>query len=101
MPTNSDFRELLSAFNDCQAKYLIIGGYAVMLYTEPRFTKDLDLWVEATEENGNRVYAALARFGAPLADVTAADFSRPGLFYQMGRPPVRVDNLDLRNRHAV
>src|SRR5712692_6136897 len=64
-----------------------------MLYTEPRFTKDLDIWVEATQENGRRVYAALARFGAPLAGVTPADFSQPGLFYQMGRPPVRVDIL--------
>jgi len=93
VPTNSDFSELLSALNDSQVKYLVIGGYAVMVYTEPRFTKDLDLWVEASEENGNRVHAALARFGAPLAGVTAADFSQPGLFYQMGRPPVRVDIL--------
>ncbi len=93
MPTNSDFKELLNALNEYEVKYLVIGGYAVMLYTEPRFTKDLDIWVEATQENGRRVYAALARFGAPLAGVTAADFSQQGLFYQMGRPPVRVDIL--------
>ena len=93
MPTNSDFRELLSTWNDCEVRYLIIGGYAVMLYTEPRFTKDLDLWVEPTAENGRRVFRALALFGAPLAGVTADDFSQEGLFYQMGRPPVRVDVL--------
>jgi len=93
VPTNSDFKELLNALNEYEVKYLVIGGYAVMLYTEPRFTKDLDIWVEATQENGRRVYAALARFGAPLAGVTAADFSQQGLFYQMGRPPVRVDIL--------
>ncbi len=93
MPANSDFNELLKAFNDCEVKYLVIGGYAVMYYTEPRFTKDLDLWVEASQENGRRVFQALARFGAPLAGVTAADFSQEGLFYQMGRPPVRVDVL--------
>ena len=93
MPTNSDFRELLSALNDYDARYLVIGGYAVMLYTEPRFTKDLDLWVEPTRENGARVFQALAHFGAPLAGVTPDDFSSEGLFYQMGSPPVRVDIL--------
>jgi predicted nucleotidyltransferase len=93
VPTNSDFKELLKAFNDCQVKYLMIGGYAVMHYTEPRFTKDLDVWVEATEDNGRRVFRALGQFGAPLADVTPADFSQEGLFYQMGRPPARVDIL--------
>jgi len=93
VPTNSDFSELLSALHESQVKYLVIGGYAVMLYTEPRFTKDLDVWVEPTPENAHRVHAALARFGAPLAGVGPADFSRPGLFYQMGRPPVRVDIL--------
>ena len=93
MPTNSDFRELLSALNDYDARYLVIGGYAVMFYTEPRFTKDLDLWVEPTRENGVRVFQALAHFGAPLAGVTPDDFSSEGLFYQMGSPPVRVDIL--------
>lgn len=93
MPTNSDFKELLKAFNDCQVKYLMIGGYAVMHYTEPRFTKDLDVWVEATEDNARCVFQALTQFGAPLAGVTPADFSQEGLFYQMGRPPARVDIL--------
>jgi hypothetical protein len=83
----------LSTFNDYEVRYLVVGGYAVMLYTEPRFTKDLDLWVEPTIDNAKRVFQALARFGAPLAGVTPADFSQEGLFYQMGRPPVRVDVL--------
>jgi hypothetical protein len=48
---NSDFEELLSIFNRNEVKYLIVGGHAVMLYTEPRYTKDLDIWIEASEEN--------------------------------------------------
>jgi hypothetical protein len=48
---NSHFKELLSAFDRFGVKYLVVGGYAVMRYTEPRFTKDLDLWVEASEQN--------------------------------------------------
>ncbi|MBN2490296.1 MAG: hypothetical protein JXQ29_05555 [Planctomycetes bacterium] len=78
---------------DCRARYLIVGGYAVMRYTEPRFTKDLDLWVEATPDNAERVFHALAKFGAPLEGMAPADFAREGFFYQLGRPPIRVDIL--------
>jgi hypothetical protein len=64
---NSNFEDLLKLFNANRVEYLIVGGYAVMLYTEPRYTKDLDIWIAATSENAAKVYAALAAFGAPLA----------------------------------
>jgi tRNA nucleotidyltransferase/poly(A) polymerase len=57
---NSSFKDLLSALNRCEAKYMVVGGYAVRLYTEPRYTKDLDIWVESTPENAQRVFRALA-----------------------------------------
>jgi hypothetical protein len=88
---NSDFIELLKILESYQVKYLIIGGYAVMNYSEPRYTKDLDIWIEASSENANKIYAALIKFGAPLTGLAEKDFSEPGFFYQMGRPPVRVD----------
>lgn len=88
-----DFEDLLRLFNDSGARYLIVGGHAVMLYTEPRYTKDLDIWIDATEDNAVKVFGALARFGAPLAGLTAADFACEGFFYQLGVPPVRVDVL--------
>ena len=90
---NSDFEELLSLFNANEVRYLVVGGYAVMLYTEPRYTKDLDVWIEANEGNAARVFRALAEFGAPLAGLTPTDFAQEGCFYQLGRPPVRVDIL--------
>lgn len=90
---NSNFEELLSIFTENNVRYLIVGGHAVMLYTEPRYTKDLDIWVEADPENAQRVYLSLAAFGAPLAGLTPADFADLGSFYQMGIPPVRVDIL--------
>lgn len=90
---NSDFKELLSIFNENRVKYLIIGGYAVSEYSEPRYTKDLDVWVEASNENGDNIYKSLKEFKAPLFDLKASDFSLEGSFYQMGRPPVRVDIL--------
>ncbi len=64
-----------------------------MLYCEPRFTKDLDVWVEASEDSAARVYAALREFGAPLRGLSPADFVEAGTFYQIGVPPVRVDIL--------
>ena len=62
-----------------------------MKYSEPRFTKDIDLWVGTDPRNAQKVYDALRAFGAPLAGITPGDFTKPGYFYQMGRPPFRVD----------
>ena len=90
---NSDFKELLRIFNEKQVKYLVIGGYAVMKHSEPRFTKDLDIWVWTDSENAKLVFRALREFGAPLTGLTEADFTQPGTFYQMGRPPARIDIL--------
>ncbi len=93
MFVNSDFTELLKLFNDNNVKYLVIGGYALIQYAEPRFTKDLDLWISIDANNAAAVYRALKTFGAPLTDLSENDFSEDGYFYQMGVPPVRVDIL--------
>jgi hypothetical protein len=86
------FKEILSIFNDHEVKYLIVGAYAVMKSSEPRYTRDLDIWVEASEENSKQVYSSLRMFGAPVGDLSEADFAADG-FFQMGRPPVRIDIL--------
>lgn len=93
MFVNSDFSDLLRLFNANNVKYLIIGGYAVIQYAEPRYTKDLDIWISADKVNASAIYKALKEFGAPLAEMTEADFAEEGYFYQMGRPPMRVDIL--------
>lgn len=93
MLVNSDFKELLSILNNNGVKYLVIGGYAVIKYAEPRYTKDLDLWVRADPANAVAVFTALRAFGAPLSNLTPEDFAHEGYFYQMGVPPVRVDIL--------
>jgi len=90
---NFHFSELLRIFNANGVKYLVVGGYAVMLYSEPRFTKDLDLWVGDNRDNAAHVFRALAEFGAPLSGVEPADFARPDLIYQLGVPPSRIDVL--------
>lgn len=91
MLASPDFKELLSVFTSHNVRYLIIGGYAVMRYTQPRFTKDLDLLIAVDEENAASTYAALREFGAPLENLTPQDFAEEGYFYQMGVPPLRVD----------
>jgi hypothetical protein len=93
MLVNSDFKELLRIFNEHQVKYMVVGGYAVIRYAEPRYTKDIDLWVAANQGNAAVVYEAFRAFGAPLTDLTEDDFAREGYFYQMGIAPVRVDIL--------
>lgn len=91
MLTNSDFRDLLKLFEKYDIRYLVVGGYAVMKYSEPRFTKDLDLWIATDQDNASSVYTALKEFGAPLAGLSPDDFMEQGYFYQMGRPPLRID----------
>jgi hypothetical protein len=93
MFVNSDFTDLLKLFNDNNVRYLVIGGYAIIQYAEPRFTKDLDLWISTDTNNAAAVYKALKIFGAPLTGLKEGDFSEEGYFYQMGVPPVRVDIL--------
>ena len=67
MFANSDFNDLLRIFNANNVKYLVIGGYALIQYTEPRFTKDLDLLIGTDSRNASAVYKALREFGAPLS----------------------------------
>jgi predicted nucleotidyltransferase len=93
MFVNSDFSDLLRIFNANNVKYLVIGGYAVVQYAEPRYTKDLDVWISVDAENAVAVYQSLREFGAPLSGLTPKDFSEEGYFFQMGVPPVRVDVL--------
>lgn len=93
MKVNPDFSDLLKTFNANGVKYLVVGAYAVMVYAEPRFTKDLDIWVEPTQDNAERVWKALEEFGAPLQQVTLADFRNKELVYQIGIEPNRIDIL--------
>ena len=95
MAENPHYRELLQLLNEFQVEYLIVGGFAVMKYGEPRYTKDLDVWVHNSPENSVRVVAALTKFGAPLEHdgITAHTFTEAQVVYQIGIAPVRIDIL--------
>jgi uncharacterized nucleotidyltransferase DUF6036 len=91
MPASLHFKELLKKFNEHQVKYLVVGAYAVMKYTEPRYTKDFDIWVEPITINAQRVYEALAEFGAPMNEVAVEDFANPELVFQIEIEPLRIN----------
>lgn len=90
---NSDFRDLLRLFAKHKVRYLIVGGYAAMHYSQPRVTKDLDVWLDPSVENAARILHAFEEFGMPLIDVTREDFESEGLQYMIGRSPVLFDFL--------
>src|ERR1700724_4127640 len=97
MDINCDFRDLLCAFNADGVRYLIVGGLAPAFHDRPRFTKDLDVWVEPTTENALRVYRALAEFGTPLDSVTVSGItSGPGCYSRLC--PTEHRNASLRLR---
>ena len=91
MKSIRDFEDLLELLEKHQARYLIIGGLAFIYHAKPRFTKDMDLWVEPAEENLARVNAALEEFGSPLL-LTGGE---TGSILQIGLPPNRVDILQV------
>lgn len=90
---NRDFRDLLNEFCVAEARFLVVGGYAVSFHARPRFTKGLDIWVDSNAQNATRVWTALGPFGAPLRTLAAEDFTSADLIYQIGVPPVLVDIL--------
>lgn len=90
---NPDFVGLLRALSEAEARYLIVGAYAVTFHSRPRATGDLDIWVDSTPSNASRVMRALVEFGAPLMDLSEADLASPGIVYQIGVPPRRIDLL--------
>jgi hypothetical protein len=90
---NEDYRDMLRAFSDEGVRYLLVGAYAMAVHGYPRATLDLDLWVMPSQENAKATLRALARFGAPLHDLTEVDLQRAGTVFQIGVAPRRIDIL--------
>ena len=93
MVLNPDFREFIQSLNDNGVRYLVIGGYAVALHGYPRYTKDMDVWVEMTPENAKKLIKALDQFGFASLELKAEDFLVPDQIIQLGYPPRRIDVL--------
>ncbi len=89
----AEVKELLGLFDAQGVKYMIFGGCAVMCYSRPRYTWNIDIWTCPDRDNAIKVFRILQRYGAPLAGMSWDYFCQPGFFYQMGRPPVRIDDM--------
>lgn len=92
---NDDFRDLLAALLASGVRFLVVGAHAMAVHGVPRATGDLDVWIAVDGDNANRVYEALARFGAPVAamGLSRDDFLQPDQVIQVGLPPRRIDVL--------
>jgi len=90
---NEDFLDLLRCLLEAGARFLVVGAHALAAHGIPRATGDLDVWIDRTPTNVERVWAALVRFGAPVAalGVTRSDFEAAGMTVQIGLPPRRID----------
>jgi predicted nucleotidyltransferase len=88
---NQDFREFIQSLNNNGVRYLVVGGYAVALHGYPRYTKDIDIWVEPSSENAAKIIQALHDFGFGLLDLNINDFTEPDMIIQLGYPPNRID----------
>lgn len=95
MKIEKDYEELLKLFNRYKVKYCIIGAYAIAFYAKPRYTKDIDILVEPTIQNGKRIVTALNKFGFRSLDLSERDFSQRGKIIQLGYEPIRVDIITL------
>lgn len=90
---NRDFREFIQSLNSNRVRYLVVGAYAVAMHGHPRYTNDLDLWIESTRENTERLIRALDQFGFGSLGLQAGDFLVPNQVIQLGHPPARIDLL--------
>ena len=84
---------MLLALSDARIDFLLVGAYAVAAHGHPRATGDLDLWVRPDAETAPKVYCVLADFGAPLHGLTVDDLATPGMVFQIGVEPSRIDIL--------
>jgi len=93
MNLDRNFEEFIRYLNDNAVRYLVVGGYAVAIHGHPRYTKDLDIWVDATPENARKLMAALRDFGFGESGLSESDFTTPEQVIQLGYPPHRIDLL--------
>jgi hypothetical protein len=88
---NSDYKDMLQVLLDNGVKFLLVGAYAMGAHGYPRATGDIDIWVEPSVENSSRVYRSMAAFGAPLHEIDETTFAAPGVVFQIGVAPRRID----------
>jgi hypothetical protein len=90
---STDFKEFVELLNSTQVEYLLVGGYALATYGHPRYTGDMDVWVNPARDNVEKLLLVLSAFGFASVGLKAADFLEPEAVVQLGYPPARIDLL--------
>lgn len=90
---NSDFKDLLRILGEEGVRFLVVGGYAVIHHSQPRYTKDIDIWIEPSAPNAGLLMKAFQSFGLPMIDLNESDFAEAGTQYSVGVPPCEIDFL--------
>jgi predicted nucleotidyltransferase len=90
---SKDFTEFVALLNKHDAEYMIVGDYSVGVHGYPRYTGDLDIWLNPTQANAERVLAVIAEFGFASLGLTVEDLTKEGNVIQFGQPPLRIDLL--------
>lgn len=93
MNLEPDFRDFVHLLNKHEVEYMVVGGYALAFHGEPRFTGDLDIWIDCTEINSEKMLSVMKDFGAASLGFTKKDFMDEGIIKQIGQPPLRIDIL--------
>ena len=91
---NQDYKEFIQSLNDNHVRYLVVGGYAVAFHGHPRYTKDIDIWIEMTNANAEKVITSLEQFGFGSLGLRKEDFLVPDQTIQLGYPPTRIDLIN-------
>ncbi len=93
METSRDFEEFFGLLDSNKVRYVIVGGYAFAIHARPRYTGDIDVFVDASPDNAEKVIKALSEFGFGDVDISMDDLTRPDQVIQLGNPPLRIDIL--------
>ena len=93
MEPDQEFKEFAVSLMSHGVKFMIIGGYAVTAHGYPRYTGDIDFFVEKSHDNAERIVAAIHDFFGPLPNVKAENFLDDKRMSQLGEPPYRIDIL--------
>jgi hypothetical protein len=93
MTLDPDFEDFIKLLNQHEVDYMIIGGYAMAFHGKPRYTGDLDIWIDISETNAQKMLSVIKDFGFSSLNFDREDFLRENLINQLGYPPLRIDIL--------
>src|SRR6476659_8259416 len=93
MKLEKDFSDFVELLNQHGVEYMVVGGYALAFHGEPRFTGDMDIWIDLSVSNAEKMVKVMHDFGAASLGFTKKDFMDEGIIKQIGQPPLRIDIL--------